>query len=130
MKCLGCGKPIPWDGKSTLCYTCPCGAHVFEEDGQLFIPASLSRCLSVLHQESGRREAVDLPHLDYLVGTSSHTSPLKTLFVEMIVKLGGKWMSDCEKCRSNGTLEKEQEREAHLAVEEAQRIMGRRYHHG
>jgi hypothetical protein len=123
MRCLGCGKPIPWDGKAPWMYTCPCGAHVFEEHGQLFIPDSLSRCLSALHLPGVKPSDVDLPHLDYLVGTSLHTSVLKTLFVEMIVKLGGKWMKDCEKCQSDGTLEKEQEREAHLAVEEAQRIL-------
>jgi hypothetical protein len=78
-----------------------------------------------MHQPGVKPSDVDIPHLDYLVGTSLHTSLLKTMFVEMVTALGAKWMKDCEKCQKDGTLRKEQEREAHLAVLEVQRILGR-----
>jgi len=122
MKCLGCDRPIPWDGKGSFCYTCPCGATVFYQNEpvtSLMIPVSLSRYLMALHQ--GMK--VPAPgHIERYVGTSSRNSELKSVFVGLLQRVGLTWMKDCPQCREDGTLQREQKREAYLAVKEAERI--------
>ncbi|MFA5186468.1 MAG: hypothetical protein WC551_08335 [Patescibacteria group bacterium] len=122
MKCLGCDRAIPWNGEGAFCYTCPCGATVFyrDEPTTLMMPMSLSRYLMVLHR--GLKGPAP-GHIDRYVGTSPHTSQLKSIFVEFLQHIGLVWMKDCPQCQQDGTLSKMQKREAYLAVKEAEKIM-------
>ena len=115
-RCIGCDFLIPWDGRGIFCYTCPCGAHIFynDETGQLSIPASLA---IALHEKGS------IPHLDYLIGESNHTSPVKEAIRETLVACGAIWMKDCEQCRRDGTYRRKLEREKRLALLEAERIL-------
>ena len=117
-KCVGCDSKIPWDGKGSFCYTCPCGAHIFydEETEKLAPPASM---VIAIHEKK------NLPHLDYLVGESQYTSPLKERLIKELISLGAIWMKDCKQCQNDGTLKRHLEREAYLAVKEAQAIISR-----
>lgn len=115
--CIGCGNQIGWDGGGTLCYTCPCGSHTFcDESGRLAPPASL--ILGLYRGESP-------PHLDYLVGKSSYTSPLKERFIQELVSLGAIWMKDCRQCAEDGTYQRVLDLEKAQAVFEADSIVGR-----
>ena len=115
-KCIGCDAQIPWDGTGLFCYTCPCGATVFynEEIGKITVPASAAIAL-------GRGRS--LPHLGYLVGESGYTSPIKEKLIAELREKGFIWMEECEQCQRDGTLKRKQEREKHLALMEAERII-------
>ncbi len=115
-KCIGCDGQIPWDGTGLFSYTCPCGATIFynEETGGLTLPASVAMGMS-----KGR----SLPHLGDLVGESVFTSPLKEKLIAELREKGFIWMSECEQCQKDGTLKRKQEREKHLALREAERII-------
>ncbi len=115
-KCIGCGNPIPWDGISLFSYTCPCGATVFydEETGRIALPASVAIGIS---------KGLSPRHLDGLVGESDHTSPLKDRLIAGLRKRGFIWMEECEQCQKDGTLKRKQDREKHLALMEAERIV-------
>lgn len=117
-KCLGCDKAIPWDGKCLLSYTCSCGATIFyNEDTQALAPPfSLIRSLQA---------GTALPHLNDLVGESSHTSPPKEQIISELRSKGFIWMEECEQCKNDGTLKRKQDREAHLATLEAESIIRR-----
>lgn len=117
-KCLGCDKSNPWDGKGAFAYTCPCGAAIFyEEDTQaLALPFSLIRSLQA---------GTALPHLNDLVGESSHTSPFKEQIVSDLRSKGFIRMEECEQCKNDGTLKRKQDREAYLATLEAESILRR-----
>lgn len=117
-KCVGCDTNIGWDGEGVFCYTCPCGAHIFydNENGSLAPPASLVFALKL-----GR----PLPHLDYLVGESDHTSAIKERLISELREKGAIWMSECEQCQKDGTLQRKLEREKALAVFEAEMIIKR-----
>jgi hypothetical protein len=56
-------------------------------------------------------EKGSLPHLDYLVGRSDFTSPLKERLIEELKSLGSIWMKDCEQCLRDGTYQREIDRE-------------------
>lgn len=93
LECVGCGRDIGWDGRGTLCYTCPCGATVFwSPDGTVAYPGSL-----VLGVARGH----GLHHLDYYVGVSAHSSPEKTALIRRLRSLGSVWPWECEECRSS-----------------------------
>ncbi len=115
-KCIGCDNQIPWDGKSLFSYTCPCGSTAFydEETGNASFPTSI--LIGVIKRRS-------LPHLGDLVGESSYSSPTKERFIARLRKMGSIWMEECEQCQKDGTLKKKQDREAHLALMEAERII-------
>ena len=115
-RCVGCNGVIPWSGKGLFSYTCGCGGHIFydEETNGLAPPASLGIAI---------HEKKELPHLDYLVGESVFTSPLKERLIKELMSQGAIWMKDCEQCKKDGTLKRKQEREAYLAVKEAKNII-------
>ncbi len=121
-KCVGCSGTIPWDGKGTFCYTCPCGATLFYEAETLrpVMPASLVRAIYEL-QELGVKPKG--PHIDYYLGDSNHTSDSKDIFTRILLEMGFIWMKDCEQCQKDGTLDRKLEREKRLAVAEAERIL-------
>ena len=115
-KCVGCDRIIPWDGEGTFSYTCACGCRIFYDEklGGVAVPTSLPISLIMNIQP---------PHLDGLIGNSNHTSLIKEGLIIALKERGCIWMSDCELCRSDGTLKWHQDREAHLAVLEAERIV-------
>jgi len=90
VKCLGCGRDIPWDGVEMFCYTCPCGALVFYQGENVFPPASL-----VLKLGKGE----ELSHIDYYLGKSSYTSPEKEVFYNSLRERGAIWSWECPECR-------------------------------
>lgn len=115
-KCIGCDNLVSWDGKSTFCYTCGCGATIFynEEDKHVALPASL-----IIGMSGGQT----LPHLGDLVGESSHTSPIKEKLIAELREKGFVWMHECEQCKKDGTLKRKQERDTHFILMEAERII-------
>ena len=115
-QCLGCGRDIAWDGVGTFSYTCTCGARVFyeTETRKLALPASF-----ILNAAVGPR----LPHLNGLVGESDYTSPVKEQLIKDLRAKGYIWMEECGQCKKDGTLQKKLEREKHLALREAERIL-------
>jgi hypothetical protein len=115
IKCIGCDSPVPWDGKGLFCYTCPCGAHIFYDDetGRPVIPVSLA---FALHYKKK-----DVPHLDYLIGESDYTSPVKEEITRFLIERGAIWMKDCEQCRQDGTYQQKLERDKYIAMLEAER---------
>ena len=117
-KCIGCDGNISWDGKGLFSYTCPCGSHAFynEETKHLSLPFSFVRGLQL---------KAPLPHLNYLVGESNHTSPIKEQLIKELREKGSIWMEECEQCKGDGTLKRKQEREKYLAIMEAEAIMRR-----
>ena len=113
--CVGCDSSIDWNGKDSFCYTCPCGGHIFYDDTlKLAPPASLVIAIY---------EKRDLPHLDYLVGNSNFTSPLKEKLIEELKSLGAVWMKDCEQCQKDGTYQRALDREKREAVFQAEAIL-------
>ncbi len=113
--CVGCNKAMSWDGKGIFCYTCPCGSHIFySEDGSVSLP--VSALLTI-----GRKS--ELPHLDYLVGTSDFTSPVKESMIVALRAKGAIWMRECQKCLQDGTYQSVLDREKAKAVLEAERIL-------
>jgi len=89
--CVGCGRPIAWDGKGTLCYTCPCGATLFADENHNFaLPSSL-----VIGVVEGR----ELPHIDHYLGRSNYVSAEKQRAYEDLRKLGCIWSWECKKCK-------------------------------
>ena len=121
-KCVGCDRVIPWDGKGTLCYTCPCGATLFYEAETLnpVMPISLITAINKLHELGVKPEG---PHIDYYLGDSNHTSDIKDLFIKVLLEMGFIWMKDCEQCQKDGTLARKLEREKHLAVVEVEQML-------
>ncbi len=119
-RCVGCDGVIPWDGKGTLAYTCSCGATLFfeAETLALVMPASLVHALAKQQTEGIKPE---FPHIDYYLGDSSHISIIKESAIEQLLALGFIWMKDCKKCQEDGTLERKQAREKHLAIMEAEK---------
>lgn len=115
-KCLGCDRDIGWDGKGMFCYTCVCGSTIFYqvETQSIAFPASL--VLSLVAHRS-------IPHLNYLVGESDFTSPLKERLIEELRSRGFIWMEECDQCKRDGTLKRKQEREKYLAVREAEALV-------
>lgn len=89
--CVGCGNPIPWDGKGLFAYTCRCGATLFADENQTpALPASLIK---------GVVEGLELPHLDYYLGISNYVSAEKQQAYEELQKLGSTWSWNCDKCK-------------------------------
>jgi len=82
-----------------LSYTCPCGATIFahHETGALVYPSGMLRSMA-----RGRA----LPHLEYLVGASEHTSPEKERVVRSLRGLGFTWLEECEQCQKDSSLER------------------------
>lgn len=115
-RCVGCNSEIGWDGKGTLCYTCRCDGHTFynDETGQFAPPSSLIIAIY---------EKRDLPHLDYLIGKSDFTSPLKEKLIEELRSLGAVWMKECPQCLADGTYQRMLDREKALALFEAEAIV-------
>jgi hypothetical protein len=91
MKCLGCGGSIPWNGRGVFAYTCSCGATIFY-DGKTSIhpPASLV---------IGLAKKRELPHIDYYLGKSSHTSHEKEEMYDFLRSKGCVWSWECERCK-------------------------------
>lgn len=116
-KCIGCDSPIPWDGKGTFSYTCRCGARIFYDYENMAL--ALPSCLVIAR--NARKG--NIPHLDGLIGRSDHASLIKAEMAARLVGLGAIWMKDCQQCRSDGTYQREIEREQHLAILEAERIV-------
>lgn len=114
-KCIGCDSQIAWDGTGLFSYTCSCGATIFydEETKGLSLPGSVA--IGII---KGR----NLPHLGNLVGESNYTSPVKERVISELREKGFVWMEECKQCQKDGTLERKQDREKHLAVMEAERI--------
>lgn len=121
-KCVGCDTIIPWDGKGTFAYTCRCGATLFYETEtlKLVMPASLVFAIYWQQQLGIKPET---PHIDYYLGDSNHTSEIKDAVVRQLLEMGFIWMKDCEQCQRDGTLARKLEREKHLAVTEAERLL-------
>lgn len=117
-RCVGCDKSIPWNGKSAFSYTCPCGAAIFYdgETGGLTVPGSVAIGI-------GRGQTT--PHLNDLVGESTHTSPIKEQVISELQSKGFIWMEECEQCKQDGTLKRKQEREVYLTHKEAESIIRR-----
>ncbi len=116
-KCVGCDSVIVWDGKGLFSYTCPCGARIWynDENGALALPCSL---IFALVSKTG------IPHLEFLIGESAHTSPVKEGVTQALVESGAIWMKDCEQCRRDGSYRRKLEREKRIALLEAERIIG------
>jgi hypothetical protein len=115
-RCVGCDAEIGWNGEGTLCYTCRCDGHIFynTETGQLVLPSSL---IIAIHEKR------DLSHLDYLIGKSDFTSPLKERLIEELKSLGAIWMKDCPQCLSDGTYQRVLDREKAAVLFEAEAIL-------
>lgn len=115
-KCIGCDSTIGWDGMGSFCYTCPCGATIFcnEDTGQVTMPASVLIGISM---------GKTTPHLGDLIGESNHTSEIKDRLLSELREKGFIWMEECEQCQKDGTLERKHEREKHLALMEAERVI-------
>jgi hypothetical protein len=114
-RCVGCDIVISWSGEGVLCYTCPCGSHIFYgENSNFLVPTSLVAALV---------EKRDVPHLDYLIGSSSYTSPIKERLMNDLIAYGAIWMKDCPQCLSDGTYQRELEREKQQALMEADLIL-------
>ena len=89
--CVGCGSPIPWDGKGAFSYTCRCGATLFADENHNFaLPASLI---------IGLKEGRELPHLDYYLGISNYVSLEKQKAYEELKEQGCVWSWECDKCK-------------------------------
>ncbi len=89
--CVGCGRPILWNGKSAFAYTCLCGATIFaDEKHKPALPASL--ILAV-------REGREISHVDYYLGISNYVSVEKQSIYEELKKLGAIWSWKCKKCQ-------------------------------
>lgn len=118
-RCVGCNTSIGWNGQGILCYTCPCGSHTFynDETMKLVLPGSL---VLAIYKERG------LPHLDYLIGESDFTSPLKERLVEELKTEGAIWMKDCKQCLEDGTYQRRLDIEKALAILEAETILKRK----
>jgi predicted RNA-binding Zn-ribbon protein involved in translation (DUF1610 family) len=90
-RCVGCGRPIPWDGRGLFAYTCPCGANAFaDEEGNVAWPLSLHMAL-----DEGREP----PHIDHYVGRSNHVSELKERAIAFLRSKGARWSWECPECR-------------------------------
>lgn len=122
-KCLGCDCDIGWDGSGLFSFTCPCGSRVLYDSETLRIALPSSLVLSLATHRA-------TPHLNYIVGESDSTSPLKERFIEELRRRGFIWMEECEQCKKDGTLARKQEREKYLAVKEAEAIVRRENDHG
>jgi len=89
--CVGCGRPIPWDGRGTFAFTCPCGATIFADDEHVpSLPASLIHSVAL-----GRRPA----HIDYYLGISNYISAEKQKIYEELRALGAIWSWECKECK-------------------------------
>lgn len=94
--CVGCGSRVcRRPQKEGLAISCRCGAYspIFEVEGtgELYgLPASLMMAVT-----SGKTPA----HLEYYLGRSSHTSPIKTAVEHELRKLGAISEDECEECR-------------------------------
>jgi hypothetical protein len=73
----------------------------------------------VLAKQEGREP----PHLDYLVGTSSHTSIMKEAVIAFLKTQGSIWMKDCPQCLKDGTYQRVLDREKQQAIFEAEMII-------
>lgn len=90
--CVGCGRIIPWDGKTPIAYTCPCGGTLFAGPKGYTLPASLFFGIT----GKGTKK---LPHLDYYLGISDFVSAEKTKAIAELKKLGCVWSWECDKCK-------------------------------
>jgi len=119
-KCVGCDKTTGWDGIGAFSYTCLCGATILynDETGNLAPTYSFVR-----NPQAG----IPLPHLNDLVGESTHTSSTKEQLIKELRDRGYIWMEECEQCQRDGTLKRKQEREKHLATVEAEAIIRSSY---
>jgi len=115
-KCLGCDRDIGWDGEGMFSYTCICGSRIFYQAETLSIALPFSLVLSLVAHRQGS-------HLNYLVGESDFTSPLKERLIEALRSRGFLWMEECDQCKRDGTLKRKQEREKYLAVREAEALV-------
>jgi DNA-directed RNA polymerase subunit RPC12/RpoP len=90
-RCVGCGRPIPWDGRGLFAYTCPCGANAFaDEEGNIVWPLSLHMALA---------EGREPPHIDHYVGRSNRVSELKERAIAFLRSKGARWSWECPECR-------------------------------
>jgi len=92
MKCLGCGRSISWDGKGTLCFTCPCGATMFIDDKTDKIALPVSFIMSLQRKKN-------ILHIDYYLGISDHQSPQKQAVYEQLKRKGAVWSWECRRCK-------------------------------
>ena len=118
-KCIGCDRDIHWDGTGLLfSYTCQCGCTVFYHDEQMNVAVPVSLVSAI------KDMGTDVPHIDYYVGWSSHTSGVKDAFIQELLQLGFTWMKDCKQCLENGTYQRHLvRREQRLAVREAENLV-------
>jgi DNA-directed RNA polymerase subunit RPC12/RpoP len=92
---VGCGELIPWDGHGLFAYECRCGAKIFmNEGGEMAFPVSFVRALA---------EQREIPHIDYYLGISNHTSETKEKLVSLLKGLGAVWSWECPECRGKIT---------------------------
>jgi len=110
VRCLGCNGTIPWDGKGTLCYTCPCGATIFydENSGAPMIPTSLVIALQ------GDTLSRNMSHLDYYLGKSAFWSREKEEVCNFLRRKGAVWSWECPQCRDRTIQRARMEKEEGL----------------
>lgn len=89
VECVGCGNKFQTEA-GMLCYTCPCGATILMLNNNLAPPASLI---------TGIVEGKELPHLDYYLGLSKHSTPAKEQLIKELRQLGCVWSWECPTCR-------------------------------
>lgn len=98
-RCVGCGIDMGMiDISGGFCYTCPCGAQVFEFDGSVSHPMSLEMYLDsqkygIAMEEFYRK---DIPHIEYYVGWSEYTDKVKEDFIKSLRLAGSIPTSECD----------------------------------
>lgn len=91
--CVGCGAPIPWNGKDMIAYTCTCRGTLFaDEKGNLAPPASLVMAIA---------NKTEFSHIDYYLGISSYVSAEKNKVFEYLSNRGAIWTWNCKKCKKD-----------------------------
>ena len=102
LECVGCGqkvceKPVPG---TTLAIACRCGANapilVKEGTDNLYgLPGSLIMGITLKHP---------VPHLEYYLGHSAHTSELKNQVEKLLRVAGCISEAECKECRTRSEV--------------------------
>ena len=98
VRCIGCNNKLHTDISGGWCYTCPCGAQVFEMDGELSYPVSLAAYLGSKKYGIAMGEAYrkDVPHIEYYVGYSDYTDKAKEDFIQSLKMVGSISEEECD----------------------------------
>lgn len=97
--CVGCGQRLchkPTAKLTILALSCRCGAisPILQEEGADTVYSSMPASL-MLAIGSGKKP----PHIEFYLGRSAHTSPIKSKVEEMLRHLGAISEDECEVCR-------------------------------